>query len=46
MIARARGEFVVVQSASEPKKLDVIAIYKFKPGSIPALLSCASKHIR
>lgn len=46
MIARARGEFVVVQSVSEPKKLDLIAIYKFEPGSIPALLSCASKHIR
>lgn len=46
LIAHARGEFVVVQSASEPKKLDVVAIYKFKPGSIPALLACATKHIR
>lgn len=46
MVARARGEFVVVQSVSEPRNVDVIAIYKFNANAIPALLSCAQKHAR
>jgi hypothetical protein len=46
MVARARGEFVVVQSVSEPRNVDVIAIYKFNASAIPALLSCAQKHAR
>ncbi len=46
IVARARGEFAVVQSTSEPKKSDVVAVYKFTTKSISALLSCAKKHIR
>ncbi len=46
VVARARGEFAVVQSASEPKKLDVVAIYDFKTASVSALLSCAKSHVR
>jgi hypothetical protein len=46
MAARARGEFVVVQSISETKQSDVIAIYHFKASTISALLSCAKKHIQ
>jgi hypothetical protein len=46
MAARARGEFIVVQSVSEIKKLDVVAIYHFKASAISALLSCAKKHIQ
>jgi hypothetical protein len=45
-IARARKEFVVIQSVSEPAKLDRVAIYEFTTNSIPALLSCAKKHIQ
>lgn len=46
MVARARGEFVVVQSVSEPKKLDVVAIYDFNANAISALLLCEKKHIQ
>lgn len=46
MAARARGEFIVVQSISETKKLDAVAIYHFKASAISALLSCAKKHIQ
>ena len=45
-IVRARGEFMVVQSAAAPKNVDIIAIYKFKPGTMTALLSCAAKHLQ
>ena len=46
MIARARGEFVIVQSIAAPKKLDVIAIYEFKASTAAALLSCAQKNVK
>ena len=46
MAARARGEFIVVQSVSETKNLDVVKIYHFKTSAISALLSCAKKHIQ
>ncbi len=46
MVARARGEFIVVQSISEPKDVDAAAIYRFKASTISALLSCAKKHIQ
>jgi hypothetical protein len=46
MAARARGDFIVVQSVSETKKLDVVANYHFKASAISALLSCAKKHIQ
>ncbi len=38
--------FIVVQSVSEPKNVDVAAIYDFKASTIPALLACAKKHIQ
>jgi hypothetical protein len=45
MVARARDNFVVVQSAADPKSTDVVAIYNFNTGIIPALLSCAKANI-
>src|SRR5664279_140815 len=45
MVARARTEFVVVQSAADKKKVDIVAIYKFTAASIPALLSCAKSRL-
>jgi hypothetical protein len=41
MVARAHDEFLVVQSVADPKNMNVVAIYKFKTGNIPALLACA-----
>lgn len=42
VIARAGPrDFVVVQSASAPKNVDIVAVYKFKASVIPALLACA-----
>jgi hypothetical protein len=46
MVARARTEFVVVQSAARPKDADIVAIYKFTAASIPALLACAKTQAR
>ena len=46
MVARARMEFVVVQSVADRKNVDIVAIYKFKTAAIPALLSCAKERIR
>lgn len=46
MVARARQEFVVVQSKAEPKNVDVIAIYKFNASAAAALLACAKKHFQ
>ncbi len=46
MVARARENFVVVQSAANPKSTDVVAIYQFNSGIIPALLSCAKARIQ
>ena len=46
MVARARMEFVVVQSVADRKNADIVAIYKFKTSAIPALLSCAKERIQ
>jgi len=46
MVARARMNFVVVQSAANPKMVDYFAIYEFKTSAIPALLSCAKARIQ
>jgi hypothetical protein len=46
MVARARREFVVVQSGAEPKNVDVIAIYDFNTSAVSALLACAKKHVQ
>ena len=46
MVARARTEFVVVQSAADKKKTDIVAIYKFTTASIPALLACAKARVQ
>ncbi|QWG17148.1 hypothetical protein KMZ68_19505 [Bradyrhizobium sediminis] len=46
IVARARGEFIVVSSASVPRKVDVVAIYDFKESTMSALLSCAKKLFR
>ena len=46
MVARARTEFVVVQSVADKNNTDIVAIYKFKTAAIPALLSCAKARIQ
>lgn len=46
MVARARTEFVVVQSAANPKDSDFVAIYEFKASTIPALLACSKARIQ
>ena len=46
MVARARMEFVVVQSVADKNNTDIAAIYKFKSSAIPALLSCAKARIQ
>ena len=46
MVARARTEFVVVQSTADKTKVDIVAIYKFTPASIPALLACAKARVQ
>jgi hypothetical protein len=46
MVARARMEFVVVQSVADRKNVNIVAIYKFKTAAIPALLSCAKERIQ
>ena len=46
MVARARTEFVVVQSVADPKNVNIVAIYNFKTSAIPALLTCANAHIQ
>jgi hypothetical protein len=46
IVARARGEFIVVRSASAPRKVDVVAIYDFKESTMSALVSCAKKLFR
>jgi hypothetical protein len=46
MVARARMEFVVVQSVADRNNVDIVAIYKFKTAAIPALLSCAKERIQ
>ena len=44
MVARARGEFIVVQSAARPENVDVVAIYDFKESTVTALMACAKKN--
>lgn len=46
MVARARTEFVVVQSVADQKNVNIVAIYKFKTAAIPALLSCAKERVQ
>jgi hypothetical protein len=46
MVARARKEFVVVQSAADRTSTDIVAIYKFSTAAIPALLACAKERIQ
>jgi hypothetical protein len=46
MVARARNEFVVVQSVTDPKNVNMVAIYDFKTSNIPALLACAKARIQ
>lgn len=44
MVVRAGPkDFVVVQSASTPKNVDIIGIYKFNMSVIPVLFDCAKK---
>jgi hypothetical protein len=44
MVVRAGPrDFVVVQSASAPKSVDIVAVYKFNMSVIPVLLDCAKK---
>ncbi len=45
MVARARNEFVVVQSLADPKQVNIVAIYKFNANAIPALLSCLQARV-
>lgn len=46
MVARARTEFVVVQSATNKKSTDIVAIYKFTNAKVLALLSCARSRLQ
>jgi hypothetical protein len=46
MVARANTQFVVVQSANDPKIINYVAIYNFKPAAIPALLACAKDRVK
>jgi hypothetical protein len=46
MVARANTQYVVVQSANDPKTVDYVAIYNFKPAAIPALLACAKERVK
>ena len=46
MVARANTQFVVVQSANDPKLVNDVAIYNFKPAAIPALLACAKERVK
>jgi hypothetical protein len=46
MVARARNEFVVVQSVTDPKNINIVAIYQFTVANIPALLACAKARIQ
>jgi hypothetical protein len=46
MVARARNEFVVVQSATDPKNVNIVAIYHFTASNIPALLACAKARLQ
>lgn len=46
MVARANTQFVVVQSAADPKTVNYVAIYNFKAATIPALLACAKERIK
>jgi hypothetical protein len=43
MVAAARGEFVVVQSAADAKISNIVAIYHFSAKAIAPLLACAAE---
>ena len=42
MVAAAKGEFVVVQSAQGGQAANIVAVYRFSTTLIPVLLSCAN----
>ena len=46
MLARANGQFVVVQSANDPKTVNVVAIYNFKAAAVAAMLACAKERVK
>jgi hypothetical protein len=41
MVAAAKGEFAVVQSAQGGKAANIVAVYRFNSALVPVLLSCA-----
>lgn len=46
MVAAANGQFVIVQSASNPKAVNYTAIYHFKQATIAPLLACAKERAK
>jgi hypothetical protein len=46
MVARANTQFVVVQSVTNPKSVNYVAIYNFKAATISALLACAKDRVK
>lgn len=46
MVASANLQIVVVQSAANPKVVNYVAIYHFKPASIAPLLACARERVK
>ena len=46
MVARARGEFVVVQSVAQPRLVNVVAIYHFSKNTATTIMACAKTHVR
>lgn len=46
MVARAKIQFVVVQSVAAPKTVNYVAIYNFKPTAIAPLLACAKERAK
>lgn len=46
MVARANDQFVIVQSAVDPKVVNYTAIYSFKSAAIAPLLACAKERVK
>jgi hypothetical protein len=46
MVASANGQFVVVQSGTDPKVVNYTAIYGFKSAAIAPLLACAKERVK
>lgn len=46
MVARAAKQFVVVQSANDPKTVNYVGVTDFKPAAIPALMACAKERMK